>query len=160
VDAGLGDLEQVKALGEVHRVVAGLETLAGPQELSRLLERLGGERLVFSLDLKEGQPMIDPTGGGGWRSSDSALGLALEAIERGVRTMIVLDLARVGVGLGTGTEELCAQIATQSNTRIIAGGGVRGPADLMRLRCLGIHGALIASALHDGRIKQKEIAEL
>src|SRR5262249_37669965 len=53
VDAGIRAAEDAAALEEagVERIVAGLETLAGPQELGRLCDRLG-DRVVFSLDLK------------------------------------------------------------------------------------------------------------
>jgi phosphoribosylformimino-5-aminoimidazole carboxamide ribotide isomerase len=74
-------------------------------------------------------------------------------MELGVRRMIVLDLARVGVGEGVGTEDLCRQMrAADQNLEIIAGGGVRGRDDLKRLADAGCDAALVASALHDGRI--------
>jgi phosphoribosylformimino-5-aminoimidazole carboxamide ribotide isomerase len=40
-----------------------------------------------------------------------------------------------------------------------AAGGVRGRQDLLRLAEMGIKGALVASALHDGRLGASEIAE-
>ena len=75
--------------------------------------------------------------------------------------MIVLDLARVGVGSGTGTEELCRQLAaTYRDVEVIAGGGVRDAADLRRLKEWGVRAALVASALHDGRLSREDLAAL
>jgi uncharacterized protein related to proFAR isomerase len=44
--------------------------------------------------------------------------------------------------------------------RIFAAGGVRDAADLDLLKRAGIAGALIASCLHDGRLRGSEIARL
>jgi phosphoribosylformimino-5-aminoimidazole carboxamide ribotide isomerase len=149
VDAGLraaADVEPVLAAG-VERVVAGLETLAGPEELRRLCDRCG-ERVVFSLDLKDGRPLGDTAAWGG-----DARAIACDAIALGVRRVLVLDLARVGSGGGTGTEDLCRHLATAyPEVEVIAGGGVRGPDDLRRLEQCGVRAALVASALHDGRL--------
>jgi phosphoribosylformimino-5-aminoimidazole carboxamide ribotide isomerase len=71
----------------------------------------------------------------------------------GVASLIVLDLARVGTGRGTGTEELCREIHEQfADCELIAGGGVAGVADVERLGDAGATAVLAASALHDGRL--------
>ncbi len=87
----------------------------------------------------------------------SAQQIALTAFRGGVRRMIVLDLARVGMGEGVGTEQLCRSLACRlPELEIIAGGGVRGPGDLDSLARAGCDAALVASALHDGRLAAKE----
>ena len=74
-----------------------------------------------------------------------------------MRGLLVLDLARVGEGAGTGTEELCARLArTFPGVAISAGGGVRGVEDLERLRLCGVEAVLVASALHDGRLGRQD----
>jgi phosphoribosylformimino-5-aminoimidazole carboxamide ribotide isomerase len=40
---------------------------------------------------------------------------------------------------------------------LYAGGGIHGPEDLQRLSTYGIRGALVASALHDGRITRADV---
>ena len=65
---------------------------------------------------------------------------------------------RVGGGAGTGTDALCARLATAYPTvEISAGGGVRGAADLRRLRECGVLVALVASALHDGALTAADL---
>jgi phosphoribosylformimino-5-aminoimidazole carboxamide ribotide isomerase len=153
VDAGLRTEEQGLALAGagVETVVAGLETLAGPDVLAALARRLG-ERLVFSLDLRAGVPLS------AWPAGD-ARGIALDAVRRGVRRLLVLDLARVGEGQGTGTEALCADLAAACpGVELAAGGGVRGRDDLVRLKRAGVAVALAASALHDGRLTRGDLA--
>jgi phosphoribosylformimino-5-aminoimidazole carboxamide ribotide isomerase len=54
---------------------------------------------------------------------------------------------------GVGTESLCRQLrALDAEIEIVAGGGVRGLGDLESLAAAGCDGALVASALHDGRL--------
>src|SRR5438874_2323145 len=54
VDAGLrtpADADPLLA-ANLSGIVAGLETLAGPDVLRELVQSVGAERLIFSLDLK------------------------------------------------------------------------------------------------------------
>jgi phosphoribosylformimino-5-aminoimidazole carboxamide ribotide isomerase len=125
--------------------VVGLETIADRSELAVIVGYLGPERVAFSLDLKNGLPL------GSW--GDSPTAIATAAIRAGVRRLIVLDLARVGLGHGIGTEQLLTQLSCQHpDVDLIAGGGVRGPGDLERLRKCGVSAALVGTALHDGRL--------
>src|SRR4051794_27573303 len=51
VDAGLRDADDATPLlhAGVSRLVVGLETAAGPEALARLVNKVGAERIVFSL---------------------------------------------------------------------------------------------------------------
>jgi phosphoribosylformimino-5-aminoimidazole carboxamide ribotide isomerase len=157
VDAGVRDAGMAERLVDagVERIVLGLETIQGPDVVARASRDLGAGRVVFSLDLKEGRPLGDLSL---WDRSD-ACSIATQAIAVGVRALIVLDLARVGTGAGTGTEDLCARLATAyPDADVIAGGGVRDSADLQRLQGTGVRGVLVASALHDGRLRPEDLA--
>jgi phosphoribosylformimino-5-aminoimidazole carboxamide ribotide isomerase len=158
IDAGLRDARGAAALaGFDHRVtgvIAGLETVPDSNELAAMIATVGSERLIFSLDLKAGQPL---TASPAWAGM-SAEEIGARALDRGVRRIIVLDLAQVGTGAGVGTEALCRQLRAQDpHMEIIAGGGVRGVDDLRALAAAGCNAALVASALHDGRIGRAEI---
>lgn len=76
-------------------------------------------------------------------------------------TLIVMTLHSVGGRTGPDLAKL-RQILRQagSRRRVFAAGGVRGLFDLRLLMEAGVAGALIASALHDGRITGAEIASL
>ena len=142
VDAGVCDGEGPRAVADAGcDVVAGLETVPGPEALSEIVDAVGAERVVFSLDLRDGVPLRD------WPDPVAA------AVACGINRVIVLDLSRVGRRSGTGTDELCRRLASSHpQVEVIAGGGVAGPADFDRLAACGVRGALVASALHDGRI--------
>jgi phosphoribosylformimino-5-aminoimidazole carboxamide ribotide isomerase len=155
VDAGLHRAADAAPLADVERIVAGLETLASPHALTESIEILGN-RLIFSLDLKAGVPLTNST----W-PDPTPLGIAQHAIALGVTSILLLDLSRVGVGQGTGTDELAATLRkTHPHIELTTGGGVRDRADLGRLAALGVANLLVASALHDGRIGAADIAAL
>jgi phosphoribosylformimino-5-aminoimidazole carboxamide ribotide isomerase len=156
VDAGLRTAEEADLLADagVQTVIAGLETLCSPVELGRLVDRLGPRRVLFSLDLKEGRPLV---GGDGWGGDDPGRILA-QAVEKGVERALFLDLSRVGVGSGLGTEAWIADARrTYPAIELYAGGGVRGREDLERIRETGVAGVLAASALHDGRLVPRDL---
>jgi phosphoribosylformimino-5-aminoimidazole carboxamide ribotide isomerase len=158
VDAGIRDAVAACQLAEVgvDSVVIGLETVRGPHELARACHDLGN-RVVFSLDLKSGQPLGALAT---WGSRDTNE-IATRAIEAGVGRVLVLDLAQVGSGTGTGTEELCRTLSSRHpGLELAAGGGVRDLADLRRLAACGVSTTLVASALHDGRLCREHLAEL
>jgi phosphoribosylformimino-5-aminoimidazole carboxamide ribotide isomerase len=151
VDAGVRGPADVVLLMQagVARVVVGLETVAGPAALCEIGRRFDPTRLCFSLDLRHGQPLGDR---GAWGAGTPAL-LAAEAVAAGFRSLIVLDLAAVGTDSGPVTQGVCALVAAAfPQVELIAGGGIRDRGDLARLAALGVRGALVASALHDGRL--------
>ena len=132
----------------IFRVVLGLETLQGLEVVRSLCARCDPERFVFSLDLRDGQPLV----GGVWPSRKPH-DLVQAVADAGIRTIIVLDLSRVGTGLGTGTEALCRQLRDRHPQREwILGGGIGTVDDLRRAFAAGASKVLVASALHDGRL--------
>jgi phosphoribosylformimino-5-aminoimidazole carboxamide ribotide isomerase len=157
VDAGIRRSQDAGPIFDigVEQVVAGLETVESPQELAELVRHYGCGRIVFSLDLRDGKILSN---GSPWPSE--AFEVAESAIDAGCTELIVLDIARVGTGGGVPTLGLCDQIRrTFPSVTILTGGGVRGIEDLRTLDRAGIDGVLIASALHDGSIRQSELSE-
>lgn len=137
----------------VHRIVVGSETLQSRNDLSILLDRWGVDRLVFSLDLREGNPL---TNSPQWQGVDPAE-LVDDVYAMGARHILLLDLARVGSGQEIGTQSIVRDaIRTHSELQIYVGGGVSGAESLRQIREFGVAGVLVASALHDGRIRSTE----
>ena len=71
--------------------------------------------------------------------------------------IIVMSLARVGSRQGPDVTRLESVVRSAGRKNVFAAGGVRNGADLDRLARLGVAGALVASALHDGRITRRDI---
>lgn len=146
VDAGIASEDRLCDLAALPglRPVLGSES----QEDSRLLERaleLVPERVLLSLDWRGEEP-LDPAG-------------LRNRPELWPRDVIVMTLARVGTGSGPDFARLAeVRDAAGPERRIWAAGGVRGLEDLLCLRDREIAGALVATALHDGRLGRAELA--
>ncbi len=151
IDGGLQSTTDASRLFEAGaaKVIVGLESLSEIQLLPVLIAEFRAERIVFSLDLKAGQPML---GTATW-PDPTPLGIARMAIDMGVTQMIVLDLISVGEQRGPSTLDLCAAIRRLApSVQLITGGGVRNAADLDPLQAARIDGVLLATALHNGAI--------
>jgi phosphoribosylformimino-5-aminoimidazole carboxamide ribotide isomerase len=131
LDAGLGSL------------VLGSET----QRDAALVRQLSGDdRVVLSLDFR-GDAFQGPQD-------------ILDDPSAWPARVIAMTLARVGSGAGPDVERLAEVRRIAAGRRIYAAGGVRDAADLAALARAGIAGALIATALHDGRLGRAEIEDV
>lgn len=74
--------------------------------------------------------------------------------------LIVMTLARVGSGEGPDIARIASIIARARNREVYAAGGVRNAGDLSALRDIGAAGALVATALHAGRITTDDLEAL
>jgi phosphoribosylformimino-5-aminoimidazole carboxamide ribotide isomerase len=147
--------ERVAKAGSA-RVVVGLETLSGPEMLRELRDATGPGALAFSLDLRNGEPILAPRAV--WPAAlTTPIELVRAAADAGVDAVIVLDLARVGMASGLDERLLADVRRTVPDTVLLAGGGVSGPSDLWRLSEIGCDGALVATVLHDGRLSSADI---
>lgn len=150
VDNGIGTPDAAKHFldGELGHLVLGSETQTGLDLVRHLAH---DPRAVLSLDFRadafQGPPAL----------------LAEPACWP--RRVIAMTLARVGSGAGPDLERLrsiCDAAAkdTAMSRQVYAAGGIRDAADLAVLQERGIAGALVASCLHDGRLRGEEIAKL
>ena len=138
------------------RAIVGLETLESFDVLSAICAALGKTPVAFSLDLRDGVPIAPRLD----IPSNQLDDLAARAVDAGVSAVIVLDLARVGEERGPDVPVVARVRASSPGTTLIAGGGIRGLADLVRLAEAGCDGALVATALHDGRIGAEDVRGL
>ncbi|HEY2138225.1 MAG TPA: HisA/HisF-related TIM barrel protein [Xanthobacteraceae bacterium] len=129
--AGLGDL------------VLGTET---QQDIGLVRHLADDARVILSIDYR----------GDALQGPPDLLSQAAAWPER----VIVMTLARVGSGAGPDLERLRAIRKIAGARRIYAAGGVRHADDLVALARAGIAGALVATSLHDGRLRRADIARL
>ncbi len=74
--------------------------------------------------------------------------------------LILMTLARVGSGQGPDLDRLGALRRLAPAHRVYAAGGMRDGTDLRQLNALRVSGALVSTALHQGRIGPGDLAEL
>ena len=156
LDAGTSSVECAEraiAVGAA-RVLVGLETLESYEKLHGICRAITHERVTFSLDLRNGKPIrstattIDDEG---------AETIARRAVNAGAGSLVMIDLARVGVGAGVDISLLQRVRVAVPDVTLLAGGGIRSAGDLQALAEAGCDGALVATALHDGRITAADI---
>ena len=149
LDAGITSAERardVERLG-VRHVVVGLETLISFEALDAICGVTHEGSVAFSLDLKDGRPLAHA----GLRDRSPGQ-LAARAAKAGAGAIIVLDLARVGTGAGLDLALIERVRSAAPDVMLVAGGGVRGTEDLEALAAAGCDGALVATALLEGRL--------
>ena len=155
LDAGVSLVEAAERVSATaERVVVGLETLSSWTALEQIADAIGPARTVFSLDLRGGTPLGRVASGDVWPLP----AIAARAVAAGAGTVLVIDVAQVGMATGPDVERLRAIRSAISVAALLAGGGVRHEEDLDRLAECGCDGALVATALHDGRLTREVIA--
>ena len=142
VDAGATTPERAAALlrARVARSVVGTESLKPGAEVTA--------PIVLSVDLRDGR-LISPDPELAGRAPVAAVPLARSL---NVHELLVIDLARVGSGSGPPLAAVAELSTALPGVSIYAGGGVRDHADLRALESAGAAGALVATALHEGRV--------
>jgi phosphoribosylformimino-5-aminoimidazole carboxamide ribotide isomerase len=160
LDAGASSVDGARRALDLGaaRVVVGLETLSSFDDLASICASVGGDRVAFSLDLRNGTPVMAAAAIDSTSQDEPAHALAARARDAGAGAVIVIDLARVGGGAGLDVAMIARVRQAIPALTLLAGGGVRGPDDLVRLADAGCNGALVATALHEGRLGAADIA--
>jgi phosphoribosylformimino-5-aminoimidazole carboxamide ribotide isomerase len=143
IDAGIREGSELLAIAERGTPVLGTETLTAASA-ERLLAAC--PTAVLSIDYQ----------------GDRFLGerALLERPDMWPDRIIAMNLARVGSGLGPDLELVEALRRLAPRSRLYVAGGVRSPRDAQRCRDAGAAGALVATALHDGRIGRADLENL
>jgi uncharacterized protein related to proFAR isomerase len=144
VDGGFATHEAARALlGPGMRPVMGSESLAAPADLASALDTLGRDGFVLSLDYRGGAFLGPPE--------------IEQRVELWPDRLILMTLDRVGSDGGPDLAALRDLVPRAEGRAVFAAGGVRHAQDLAALEAAGIAGALVASALHDGRLSAADL---
>ncbi|MBD3190437.1 MAG: hypothetical protein GF308_07320 [Candidatus Heimdallarchaeota archaeon] len=158
LDAGCQTAEEAKKITDlgIDQVIFGTETLSSIEELKQSAEKIGGERIILSIDLLEGSLLAKKKSVKNY--SPRELGKIAE--ELALKAIIILDLRKVGSQAGPITESLLEISTAVKRVPVLTGGGVRNIDDLKQLEKKGIAGALLATALHKGSITKEDLKTL
>lgn len=147
-DIGASRKEDLDCLQKSVLPVLGTETASLQLIQEAALER----EIVVSLDMKNRTVLASDPDLAGAPPEDILRrlnGVPAEAV-------ILLELDRVGTSIGLDRDFL-QRAARISDHALILGGGVRGMEDLEALEEMGFSGALVATAIHSGRIPLKRL---
>ncbi len=135
-------------LDVVDAVILGTAAITQPELVEQLLHEFGSERVIVSLDARDGLVAIR-----GWQetSAADAVETAVRLKDQGLTSLIYTDVTRDGTmqGVNAGPVE---RLRDAFPHRLIAGGGVGSDADLDLYERLGLEGAIVGRALYEGRI--------
>lgn len=147
VDAGIASVkESTRWLQLGLNCVVGSECLPDVTTAQKLIAGIGHERATLSLDFFAGQP-----------KGPAEL---FEDPNLWPQRVIAMTLGRVGSYTGPDLDLLASLQQRKDGHRIYAAGGVRDLHDLEKLKAMGVAGALLASALHDGKLNREQISRL
>ena len=154
VDAGIADINKARKVIEtgVSKIVIGSETLTSLDFVSKAVNAIGEDKVVVSIDQKGGKVLS---------ASEvialmDAVSFAQKLASLGVRQIILLDLDRVGTEHGINLTAL-RNILEKTGVDFLVGGGIRSLQELEELRNLGVSGALVATVLHNGKVRVDEL---
>jgi phosphoribosylformimino-5-aminoimidazole carboxamide ribotide isomerase len=153
VGGGVRQLEDLRALRQAGatRVVMGTAAVLDRELRLRAVDEMG-DALIVAVDARDGIVATH-----GWReaSGRNVLALARELAQDAVGSVLYTDVARDGMDAGAALEGTAA-VAKLLPT--IASGGVRGAQDIAALlQVPGIVGAVVGTALYEGRVTLEEL---
>lgn len=160
VDAGVDRARRAGLLRDAGaaEVVVGLETLRGWSGLRESARVVGRDRLVFSLDLREGTPVTPAWGSGAPPETPGEL--ARRAADAGAGRIVAMELARVGSGTGPDLPLLRACRRAAPRTALTAAGGIRGGDDVRAAERVGCDECMVATALYGGALDPSVVERL
>lgn len=147
VDSGIARISECARNQRAQNIkpVIGTETLLDWQEIGTDAGKLR-ENYVLSLDFRNGA-LLGPA-------------QVLDHSEHWPGEVIVMTLDVVGREMGPGLDTITSVLKRAGTRAVYAAGGVRRVADLKRLAGMGVAGALVSTALHNGQIKTSDLREI
>lgn len=118
------------------------------ETISRVSEAYPG-RISVSID-KKGNRVLISSGD----VSEDPLEVLKTLNNLDLKDIIYLDLDRVGTGKGVDAGFLGEMVSSSSHS-LLLGGGVKNMEDIETLADIGLAGALVATAVHNGEIPLK-----
>lgn len=146
----LNDIEAVLASG-VTRVILGTSAVKNPNLVAQAVLKFGSH-ISVGIDAKDGFVAIE-----GWeKTSDlKAVEFAKSMESLGVETIIYTDIATDGMLSGPNISAM-QEMVREVKLEVIASGGVSTIQDLISLKKLGVHGAIVGKAIYTGAVDLKQ----
>jgi phosphoribosylformimino-5-aminoimidazole carboxamide ribotide isomerase len=151
---GIRDMAGIAAVFDagVQWAILGTVAIEQPEFVTEAV-RVYGDRILVGIDARNGMVAVH-----GWLKGTavSALDLAKQVRDAGVREIIFTDIARDGMLQGPNLESL-RQVAAIDGLDVIASGGVSSLADLEQINQIaGVSGAIVGKALYSGHVDLAE----
>ena len=154
ISGGIRDAETAAALVKdgVARVVFGTAAVEAPDEVESAIGELGTERVVVGIDARDG---VVATRGWMAASDVRVLDMVRKMADMGVSRIQYTDINRDAT-MAHPNFEAAAELLDNTTCRILIAGGISSIEDLLRLKELGVDGAVLGQAIYTGAIDLAE----
>ena len=144
------------ALDIVNRVVIGTFAFKEPELLQKLLTKLGPEKIVISVDHKDGLIVTH-----GWQSTTdiSLIDSMNEFLHVGFTEFLLTNVNRDGTLQGPDLEFL-KQACDLEKANVIASGGISNINDISKVKENNAWGVILGKALYENKITIEEAKKL
>lgn len=147
----LQDIEHFIQIG-AKKVIIGTRALEHPAFIKEALTYFGLERIIVSIDAKDGMVVTD-----GWKTSSSVTVIeqAYSMKKLGIHTIIYMDISREYSLLGPNVD-LIKQLIWLTGMNIVVAGGIQSLKDIEILSAENVKGIVIGNPIYDSRILLKD----
>ena len=157
IAGGLRDESMVMDTAQIaKRVVLGTLAFKDQKTLKKLLEKLGHEKIVISVDHKEGEIVIH-----GWQKGTGIklIDAINDFVAMGFTEFLLTDVNRDGTLEGPDLNFL-EQACQLDNTNIIASGGISNVKDVIDVKEKNSYGVILGKALYENKISIQEAKKI
>ncbi len=139
-----------------NRVVLGTLAFKDKELLKKLLLSLGSEKIVISVDHKDGEIVIH-----GWkdRTGIKLIDAIKEFLEMGFTEFLLTNVSRDGTMEGPDLEFL-EQACQLDNANVIASGGISNVDDIKDVKEKNAFGVILGKALYENKISIEEAKKI
>ena len=157
VAGGLRDEAAVIDVAQIsNRVVLGTLAFTDKETLKKLLDKLGPEKIVISVDHKDGEIVIH-----GWQKGTGIklIDAIKEFLEMGFSEFLLTNVNRDGTLEGPDLEFL--EIACNlEKPNVIASGGISNISDVQNVKEKNSFGVILGKALYENKISIEEAKKI
>ncbi len=157
LDAGIRNLYDVMAFKNLGlaKIILATETIDSFDIIDDAISEIGLDKIIVSVDMKK-KKLISESEEISKMEIDTLLG---KICDRGIKEIILLDLAKIGSMSGGSDLNYQSLRSRYPQLQIILGGGIKDVHDIQLLHRQGFNGALIATALHKGVITPQNVID-
>ncbi|UCC21026.1 MAG: hypothetical protein JSV62_07025 [Promethearchaeota archaeon] len=154
---GIVNLEDVLYFSSfrIKNLIFGLETIRSIKIISQSLKILSQNNIIVSIDMYKGKILSNLKN----LKNQSPMNIIGKIESLGIRSIILLDLFRVGQKIG-GIPPLYLDILSHFNGDILVGGGIKDINDILEYKDHNFSGVLIATSLYDGSINIEKLRNI
>lgn len=137
-----------------HQVTAGSIAVKSPEKVEEWMTKYGPEKIILGADVRDKKIAIS-----GWKE-DSGIDLFpfLDKFStKGIQSVICTDISKDGMLSGSSIDLYKEILATFSELKLIASGGVKSMKEIVQLQEAGLYGAIVGKAIYEGKITLKEL---